>query len=145
MTVCVDASLVMKFLTYEPDADVANAWLQVHKDKEMMAPWFLPAEVASVLRRKMLRGEITDQEGQEALLLLDSLDFTLASDFALVRRAFDLAVELDQPSVYDTLYLAVAERERCDLWTADARFAQAACSRYSSVRLIGSLQSLTTD
>lgn len=137
MTVCVDASLVMKFLTYEPDSDIAETWLQVHRDDEMVAPWLLPAEVASVLRQKALRGDITHDEGREALALLDSLEVSLVSDLGLVHRVFDLAVELGQPSVYDTLYLAVAQRLQCDLWMADARFVRAVSFRYPSVRLIG--------
>lgn len=138
MTVCVDASLILKCLTYEPDSDAATASLRAHKDEEMIAPSLLIAEVASVLRQKVRRNEIAVSEGQEALLVLELLNIGLVSDFALLRREFELATELDQTSVYDTLYLAAAERERCDLWTADARFARAASERYPFVRLVGS-------
>jgi predicted nucleic acid-binding protein len=136
VTVCVDASLVLKFLTYEPGSDVAQAWLQAHRDDVMVAPWLLLAEVASGLRRKALRSEISYEEGREALALLDSLEVTLVSDPRLVGRAFDLASEPGQPSVYDALYLAVAERLHCDLWTADARFVRSIGARYPSVRLV---------
>jgi predicted nucleic acid-binding protein len=136
VTVCVDASLLLKCLLYEPGSEAAIAWLEVHKGEDMVEPWTLLAEVASVIRRKALQDEISVAEGREALFFLDSLGVRLLADFALVQRAYDLAGEIGQPSVHDTLYLAVAERERCDLWTSDARFARAA-SRYRYVRFCG--------
>jgi predicted nucleic acid-binding protein len=139
MKVCVDASLIVKCLLYEPGTAEANAWLKAHGEDEMVAPWFLPAEVASVLRRKAHQGEITDAEAREALRLLDLLDIWLVSDPVLIRTAYELASSLGQTSVYDFLYLALAEREQCDLWTADARFAEAARPRHACVRLLGSL------
>lgn len=136
MTVCADASLVLKWLTYESDSDKAVAWLDAHADDEMIAPAFLPLEVASALRRKTRRDDITPDEGLEALQLLDRLRIRLTWDWALLERAFILAVELDQPTAYDTAYLALAERERCELWTADGRFTRIASSRYPFVRLL---------
>ena len=138
MTVCIDASLIIKCLTYEPDSDKAIDWLSTHKDEEMVAPAFFLAEVASVIRQKVRQDELTLDEAQEAFDALESLDVRLLLDFALMRRAFDLAAELDQPTIYDMLYLAVAEREHCDLWTSDARFVSTARSRYPFVQSVAS-------
>ena len=138
MTVCLDASLILKCLTYEPGTDAALGWLSAHADDDMVAPSFFLAEVASVLRRKVGQLEIGPEDGQEALLALKALDARLVWDFELVQSAFLLADELGQSTIYDTLYLAVAEREHCDLWTFDARFVAAASARYPFVRLLGS-------
>ena len=102
----------------------------------MVAPSFFLAEVASVIRRKVGRQELTPEDGQEALDVLESVEVRLVWDFDLIQRAFHLAGELRQPTIYDTVYLAVAEREQCDLWTSDARFAEAAPTRYPFVRLV---------
>ena len=134
MMVCVDASLVLKWLTYEAGSDEAIAWLSVHADDELIAPAHLPIEVASVLRQKARRGEITHEDGMEALRLLDSLNIRFTRDQELTERAFTLAIELDQPTVYDTAYLALAAREQCELLTADGRLARTASSRYPFVR-----------
>ncbi|MGE5572133.1 MAG: type II toxin-antitoxin system VapC family toxin [Bacteroidota bacterium] len=134
MMVCVDASLVLKWLTYEAGSDEAIAWLGIHADDELIAPAHLPIEVASVLSQKARRGEITHEDGMEALRLLDSLDIRFTWDQELTERAFTLAIELDQPTVYDTAYLALAAREQCELLTADGRFARAASPRYQFVR-----------
>ena len=134
MIVCTDASLIIKCLTYEPDSDRALRWLDDHRHYEMVAPSFFCAEVASVLRQKARRDELTVEDGQEALESLDNMKIRLVYEPAVVQRAYDLATALDQPTIYDTLYLAVAELEDCNLWTADARFARIASPHYPFVR-----------
>ena len=47
-----------------------------------------------------------------------------------------MADELGQSTIYDTLYLAVAQRNQYELWTADERFAAAASGRYTFVKLL---------
>ena len=136
MTVCADASLVVKWLTDEAGSDEALAWLNAHSDEDIIAPAFMPVDVTSVIRRKSLRGNVTVEQGLTALRFLASLNVTLAWDWALAEKALSLAVELDQPSTYDTAYLALAQREGCDLWTSDAEFVRAASARYPCVRLL---------
>ena len=130
MTVCPDASLILKCLTFEPGTDAALAWRDAHLDDEMVAPSFFFAEVASTLKKKVGRRELTDDDGQEALDALESVNIRLISGFGLIRIAFHMAVELGQSTVYDTVYLAVAEAEQCDLWTADAEFHATASALY---------------
>lgn len=137
MTVCVDASLIVRYLTVEPGTKAATAWFEAHEHEEMIAPAFVTAEVATALLKKTHRGELSDRHRADALAVLARLDLRLAWDFALVKRATELARELDQPAIYDSLYLALAERELCDFWTADARFANAAAPHHPRVRLLG--------
>lgn len=136
MAVCVDASIVVKWLAREPGSAEAVAWLKAHAGDEILAPAFLPVETASVLRQKVCRAEMTPAAGERALKLLAGLQIRLVWDHDLLERAFALAAALDQPTVYDTAYLAVAERYGCDLWTADARFARVAGQRYAGVRVL---------
>lgn len=136
MSTCVDASLAIKWLSYEPGSDTAIAWLNAHAGDEIIAPVLLPMEAASVLRQKVCRGEMSAGEALQALKLLERLNIRLFWDWSLLERAFSLAAELDQPTAYDMVYLALAEKEGAELWTADARFASAATRRYSQVRHI---------
>ncbi len=136
MKLCVDASLAMKWLTYESGSQGAIAWLAAHVDDELMAPTFFTVEIASVLRQKVRRAEINAQEGREALDLLRRLNIKLVWDWSLLERAYEMAVELSQSTVYDTAYLALAEREQGELWTADASFARTASQRYQVVRVL---------
>jgi predicted nucleic acid-binding protein len=136
MTVCLDASVVLKLLIYETDSERAVQWLNSHEGEELVAPTFLFAEVASVLQRRVRMGEVTAQERKDALDALESIQIRPIWDYALIRQATALADEIGQPTVYDTIYLAVAERERCIFLTADQRFAKAASGTYSSVQLL---------
>ncbi|MCL6613125.1 MAG: type II toxin-antitoxin system VapC family toxin [Firmicutes bacterium] len=132
----MDASLAIKWLAHEPGSEKAVTWLKDHAGDEILAPIFLPIEVASVLRQKVCRTEMTSEEGLQALKLLERLQIRFIWDWSLLERAFSLAAELDQPTVYDTAYLALAEKCGCDLWTADARFARVAARKYPQVRLL---------
>ena len=56
---------------------------------------------------------------------------------ALQLRAFDVATLLNLPRAYDTQYLALAEFNLCDLWTADRRLVNVARHKFPWVRWIG--------
>jgi predicted nucleic acid-binding protein len=40
---------------------------------------------------------------------------------ALARSAYEWTLRLNRGAAYDSFYLALAERLRCELWTADQR------------------------
>jgi len=73
------------------------------------------------------------QQAIEAIRLVAGLDVRLVSDWDLAGRAVELALELARPTTYDTIYLALAERERCSLVTSDAAFAAACGTKYPVV------------
>ncbi len=137
MTICIDASVFVKCLSLEKGADSILPWLRAAGDDRIVAPAFLAAEVASALRRKMSRGVLTRTQCLEALSFYSRFEVEYVWDDTLTERAFDLSLELDQPTVCDTAYLAVAEKERCELWTLDRVFAHAASSRWPLIRLLG--------
>lgn len=136
MTVCVDASLAVRMLSREPGSDEAAAWFAAHIDDDIVAPSFLPAEVASAMRRKALRGEMTPEQAVELLESFAAMGIRLSGGWETINRALVLAEELGQPTVYDAVYLALAEQEGCDLWTADAAFVKAASTKHPNVRLL---------
>lgn len=136
MTVCIDASLIIKFLTPEPGSDEVRVWFAGHAEDELLAPHFCVAEVLSALRGKCRSREITPQEARIAANVLEGLDLKLVWRWGLAERALSLSDELEQATVYDSIYLAVAEAAGCEFWTADARFARAAAPRYPFVRLL---------
>jgi predicted nucleic acid-binding protein len=56
-----------------------------------------------------------------------SIDIELVSlSDALCRSAFEWALRLGQSRAYDAFYLAVAEAQQVELWTADRRLANGA-------------------
>ena len=66
-------------------------------------------------------------------------------DSKLLVRADGLAVEFNQPTIYDALYLAVAETFDCDFWTADETFSHAVSPRLPFVHLLADFQGRMND
>jgi len=130
---CVDASLLVKLVSREPGSARIEQWLAAHVDYEFIAPALMAGEVASAVRKKVVRALMQPQQAIEAIRLVAGLGVNLVSDWDLAERAIELAAELGQPTAHDTIYLALAERERCSLVTSDAAFAAACGTRYPIV------------
>jgi predicted nucleic acid-binding protein len=99
-------------------------------------------EVASVLRRKTRDGEITDAAAKLALRDILRIVTLVPFDYALTERAIDIAASTRQKAAYDAHYLALAEREGADFWTADQPFFTAAHGQFPQVRWVGAYPSL---
>jgi predicted nucleic acid-binding protein len=122
MTLVVDASVAALWvLNQEHSADA----LAVKSEAPLIAPSLIAAELGSAIWKAVRRGDVSKDNGliaiRDALLPFEAL--VPMED--LRTRAFELAVELDHP-IYDCFYLALAERERAPLITADRRLLAAA-------------------
>jgi predicted nucleic acid-binding protein len=122
MRYVLDSSVALKW--YLPEADSAQA-IQLRADfqtavHELLAPDILPVECAHALTRAERRGIIA--VGDADLHLLDLLATAVPqhSHQALLRRAVAIS-SAARVGVYDCVYIALAERECCDLITADAK------------------------
>lgn len=139
MTICLDASFVVKLLLAEPDSAIADReWTSWNEQGELFrAPALLDYEVCSVLRLQQYRGRFSREELARALALFATYDIEREHDLPLVERAVEIAAVLNQPRAYDASYLAVAERYDAPLWTADERLANAAGGRFAEIRRLG--------
>jgi predicted nucleic acid-binding protein len=122
MTIVVDASVAALWVL-EQEGSARAAGLRA--SDPLIAPSLIAAEIGSALWKAVRRGDTTQANAliafDAALLLFDEL----IPIGTLHARAFEFAVELDHP-IYDCFYLALAERERCPLITADKRLPAAA-------------------
>lgn len=136
--VCVDASFALKMVLPESNRDEVRAvWASWLSDgTEIVAPWLLLFEAHSVLRRKVSRNEVSEEEARQAWRLLRRQGIRTAHPRGLFDRAWALAAELNRPTTYDAVYLAVAELRGCDFWTADVRLANTAKKKFSWVRSV---------
>ena len=100
----------------------------------------MPVEVANVLHRCVVRGELTVEAAVRLLETLLASGVELRDTPDLNSRALELADQLQQGAVYDAHYLALAESLDCDLWTADARFFRAASRGTVTVNWIGQFE-----
>jgi predicted nucleic acid-binding protein len=85
------------------------------------------AEAVSAIRRSVHLQVISLEEGLLAIDDLLALDIeTIPLDAQLCRSAFDWANRLGQSRAYDGFYMALSERLKAELWTADERLANTA-------------------
>ena len=122
MRFVVDASVAVKWLVAEVEADVAEELATGSHD--LHAPRLMASEVANALWRKARTGEI--ERRAAGILLADVQDMPVrwGADEILSADAARLALALDHP-IYDCVYLALAHRIGATVVTADRRFANA--------------------
>ena len=120
-SLCVDASLIIRTLIpmdgSEQAIQLLSEWLTT--EKQLIAPSLINYEVASVLRRLTHRQEITLEEGNQAFTTYQQLPIETVNSHKLIDHTWQLAQELNQTKTYDTAYLAAAQLQSCDFWTAD--------------------------
>ena len=112
----LDASVAAKWLAPEPDSPQAQALLA----DELVAPDLLYAEVANILWKKQLRGEIDGATAQVAGRWLLQVPLQVHDSASLLADALAMALQLQHPA-YDCFYLALAQRLDAPLVTADRR------------------------
>ena len=120
MKYVLDSSVAFKWVV--PESDTPRA-VQLRDEfraavHELIAPDVFPAELAHALTRAERQGRITDAVTR----LIDVLTSSpiLIASLPLLLRATDISSRL-RVGVYDCLYVALADREGCELVTADSR------------------------
>ncbi len=119
----VDASVAAKWVLPEPGSDEAAALRT--QDSALIAPSLVAAEISNALWKSARRGDL-QHESVGRMLQVAMGHFTrLIPIETLAMNALRLALKLQHP-IYDCFYLALAERERAPLITADERLIRAA-------------------
>ena len=96
-----------------------------------IAPELLVAEAANVINKKRILGELSEDESSRLLAEILSVPIRLFAHRPILLRAFDLARQC-QLTVYDTLYIALAENHGAAIFTVDRKMLESA----NSLRLI---------
>jgi predicted nucleic acid-binding protein len=137
--IAVDASVAVKWLFEEEHSDRAEALVatRVQQQEPIIAPPLLPVEVTNIIRQRRRRGDVTLDQARERLAIFFGYRVHVIAPAALYDRALTLAEEQQLPAAYDAHYLALAELEGCDLWTADQRLLRQLDGRLPFVRFIG--------
>lgn len=124
-TVVLHAGVVVRATVAPPDNTLLEILLGWRKDGvRLVAPDLWLSEAVTTVRRIVSARILSRAEGKTAIANLLWLGLeTVALDLALCRQAFDWAERLGQTRAHDAFYVALAERERGWLWTADRRLA----------------------
>ena len=122
MSVVVDASVVIKWFVPEVGSDAACRLLA--SEPRLEAPDLLFAEIANVVWKKVLRGQLTRDESQQLIDDLEQIAVDTTPCRALANDAHAIAL-ITSRSVYDSMYVALALRLDTRVITADERFFRA--------------------
>jgi predicted nucleic acid-binding protein len=119
----VDASVVVKWFVPEIHSDAARRLLAAPSN-EYVAPDLLFAEIANTVWKKIRRGELTSERGQQLVEDMGRIAVETTPCRLLAEDAHALANVIGQ-TVYDSLYLALAMRLKTQMITADERLVAA--------------------
>jgi predicted nucleic acid-binding protein len=139
MQYVIDACVVAKWFIPEPHKANAERILRnfVEDKVKLIAPDFLVAEVGNLLwKRSTLQGELSERKAAEAMEALLALDIDLRPAAPVARSALRLAAQ-EKHSVYDMIYVALAQQEACELITADEKMLAKLRVRYPLLRELG--------
>lgn len=119
--IVVDASALVEVLLRTPAAEPISDRL-FSEPGDLAVPHLIDVEVAQVVRRYVLRGEVTPERGREALEDLADFPLERSPHTASLPRIWELR---DNVSAYDAAYVVLAEALQAPLVTCDARLARA--------------------
>ena len=117
--VVVDASVGVKW--YVPEVHSRDAERLLDARFVRHVPSHFAIEVAGTIWKKIVqRGELTEDEGRAVRALVARVPLEVHPSGGLVDAAFEIALSTER-SIYDSLYIALAERQGCRVYTADRR------------------------
>ena len=126
MNAVIDANMLAALILPLPYSDQATQRIMAWKrdGSELLAPVLLEYELASILRKAVIAQWLTNDLAVEALGKILVLNVRcLTPTTHLHERALRWADRLGHSKAYDGHYLALAEQERVEFWTADRRLA----------------------
>lgn len=119
--IVIDASVLANALA-DDGSDGTETRARLARDGDLAAPDLVDVETVAVLRKRWIAGDLSRNRFSTAIDDLEDLDMTRYPTLPLMRRAFELR---DNVTVYDAVYVALAERLHCVLVTADQRLPSA--------------------
>jgi predicted nucleic acid-binding protein len=139
----VDASVALKWVLFEEGTAQARALYQeaLHAHRPLVVPPHFLSEVTSALYQRTRTREparhLSEEEAHEALTRFFRFRVEPAAPANLYQRAFLFARDNHLASLYDSLYIVLAQMIEVKLWTADQRLFTTASPVAPWVRWIG--------
>lgn len=115
----LDASIAIKWFIPEVYSDAARRL--VASNHTFLVPDFFFPEVGNVLWKRVRRDEDTAENARQILADLNAVPVEVYLSQPLMPLALDIALQTDR-AVYDSLYLALAITQQCQMVTADEKF-----------------------
>jgi len=122
----VDASVVVQLLITETHTvETKSLFASIEDGNKLIVPEFGLMECTNVLWKQVRFHGLAQSDAEKQIKILAALDVTVAPVIGLMPRALAIGLK-HQLAVYDSVYIALAERLKHPLITIDQRQAAAA-------------------
>jgi predicted nucleic acid-binding protein len=129
----VDTTIVMTYLTASHYTPNASAFFdQVTATDQLFAPEFCLAECTNVFWKEVRFGNMPFESAQSALTDLHKMPLTTVLIKPILDQALDVGLRR-QLSVYDSLFIVLAQKYQCPLLTLDEKQTTAALAEHIRV------------
>lgn len=137
--VVADSGILLASVLVEKHTAKAQALMKgwQHGQVIVAAPPLLRYEVVAALRKHVHRQTLTAQEALRTRDELLAYPMAWFIDVSLLKRGYEFATQFNFPTAYDSQYLAVAERLKCEFWTADERLYNSLNAHLTWVKWVG--------
>lgn len=124
--IVVDSSIVIKWFVTEPLSEEARRVLDWYQSGALtlIAPDLLAAEIGNIVWKKFRLQGLAKQDAEQIIIAFRELHIELTPSVELHQDALRIAMAHER-TVYDSLYIALSEREKCVFITADERLVNA--------------------
>lgn len=122
MSFVIDASVAVKLFLSEEESEAAQRLASC--GQELHAPRLLVSEVCNAIWSRARRGQIDNTEATALVDAVSDIPLRWHLDENICTDAIRLSLSYDR-SIYDCMYLALAQQIRARLVTADRRFENA--------------------
>lgn len=122
----VDASVALRWVLKdekEPRVDALLHQWAVSLTDIIVPPLFL-SEITNALYLSVKRRRLYEDEAKLALQSIMQVGVRVVEPPELYLRSLEMAMYYGTTNAYDTVYMALAEAEDCELWTSDEHLAK---------------------
>lgn len=137
--IVVDSSIVIKWFVSEPLSAEARHVLDGYQsgDLTLIAPDLLAAELGNIIWKKVRLEGLARADAEQILGAFRELHIEFTPTILLLEDALKIAMTHNR-TVYDSLYIALSERERYVFITADERLVNAVGKSFPNTMWVAS-------
>jgi len=134
----IDAGFYLKLvLPEEKSEQVERLWTSwIQESVDVFAPSLFMYEVSSTLRNKVHRKILSINDAEEIKSQLKNLDMTFIYTEDMLDTAWDIASQLNLPTLYDCFYIALSKFLNIPLWTADIKLYYVVNEEFPLINLV---------
>ena len=133
----IDSGIAVKWFIEEDDSEFAQLIYDEYESGgvSLLAPSLIYAEFGNIVWKKQIFQGLDSKDADFAIWEFRRISLTLTTTTALFNDAYHIAVKYKR-TFYDSLYLALAQRENCGFVTADEKLFNAVRTDFPDIILL---------